>query len=860
MKFIRVFLLAAFLILVTGCAAAAVPAYDGNHFYQQITLTSDTAVGNATVHFFMPFPLRYDNADNSYRFYDDDGNALDFSYFNKTANAASITLNMDLAAGENIIWVTGGNKTLGSVSNTSVYGYYMPPTNIATGTYTYNVPAYNFAEYSSSNQYGSYNTMTNVSFQNSSTGSFQNMSVNNSTGNWYWNGTSYTSLFSGLGANESHALYAAMDGSNVTFSINHTSGTQYHYLTEISNESAQFTGNRIVLNLSYTASHFDNASIAASMITPVNVTCGEVYFYQNSPGLYIQFVDSVNGNILRLGDRTNSPSSISGGVTAGQISTNGTTPSIFHVYAANVSNFYSFMTSNATFNQSGTSTNYSMVGSGRNAVIYIPDFKYDTQFILTTPSTLTAAYTGYNSSSYSLQIPGESRLKIIQIPIVRETSNATTSIWGVVADEFGRPVSGADIEIFGANGTLLRSLQSQQGGLFGAAGLVNDTYYLRFSADGYGTMSGYLVSPTKQVIQMQKLHNITIHVVDDAGNPVKSFTTFLGQNQSIKSTDNGTVVYNNWPSGETEVIIQAAGFYQVTKSIFISDQNTEFTLTILRDSGQEYVTPHYVRLFYRTLLGAPVSGLNIDVYRQNSTDPDKSGITGSDGSVSFRLDETVKYRFVARLGTDIVHEFSTYPTSNEYVIFLGNANQTDPSTVLSRLLYSITSENINETHANIFVNMTTNESNEIVDYLINVYREDGVTVTNSGNFTREQSVPIVVEINHTYIVSVTFTDAAGKSMAVSKTIRFYADETKAKFKLPGFTEQWHYNSLCVFIILVTAFLFSEKTKHIGLVVIPLEFMFLLSVGWLTMSVLAISLCIAAIIAAIVIALERVDRE
>ena len=81
-----------------------------------------------------------------------------------------------------------------------------------------------------------------------------------------------------------------------------------------------------------------------------------------------------------------------------------------------------------------------------------------------------------------------------------------------------------------------------------------------------------------------------------------------------------------------------------------------------------------------------------------------------------------------------------------------------------------------------------------------------------------------------------------------------------KYEIPGFSEQWHYDALCVLLILVTSFLFSQHTKHIGGIIIPLEAAGLYAIGWLRYSGFAICMLVAVVIMALILFVERMDRD
>lgn len=146
---------------------------------------------------------------------------------------------------------------------------------------------------------------------------------------------------------------------------------------------------------------------------------------------------------------------------------------------------------------------------------------------------------------------------------------------------------------------------ANQGSVFFASLTTNEEYYLQYSGLGIENGSTYIYGSGRtntinwNFVEVNRIYNINIKVVDaDTNQPISAFTTFFGENQSIRSTDNGSVNYRNVAGGQQEVIIQVDGYNQVTRGVFISEDNQTFTLKVSKISSgdNEIITPLYVTM------------------------------------------------------------------------------------------------------------------------------------------------------------------------------------------------------------------------------------------------------------------------
>lgn len=478
---------------------------------------------------------------------------------------------------------------------------------------------------------------------------------------------------------------------------------------------------------------------------------------------------------------------------------------------------------------------------------------------------LTFTYTGgldspWANVTYVVTIPPTNMLNIT---LPRQESGYAGTV--IYYTDGGQPVAGIPVAVYDSSYNDLGTITTYAGG---QAVYQTDDFaavYFDVNTSGYTTNTKVVPIPSHDSVYLSKTRTITIRVMDATGGQfVPAFTTYLGDQEVMKSTDNGSVVYSNVEDGTYSVIVSASGFYQVTREITVDEQNTDFVLNITQQNSTTFTSQNFVRLIYTDIFGNKMPGLTIKV-TENNTEV-FTGVTGADGSVSMIMNQTRLYQITATnsQGT-VVNTLSLWPQYSEYAIIVkSSANEAPPIETAQLDIYWKTDlVSINASTSQLNLSMKNANENQNVTYVATL--KNGTTSLNFSSGTIEVGTTktidfLVPNVNETYLLEVTYTDENGNSRTVTSTIQTNLNETKLKYEIPGFTKQWHYDALCVFIVLVTAFLFSQQTKHIGGLIIPLEAAGLYAIGWLRYSGFAICLLVAVAIMALVLFVERMDRE
>jgi hypothetical protein len=243
-----------------------------------------------------------------------------------------------------------------------------------------------------------------------------------------------------------------------------------------------------------------------------------------------------------------------------------------------------------------------------------------------------------------------------------------------------------------------------------------------------------------------------------------------------------------------------------------------------------------------------------------------TGVTGADGSVSLTMNQTKVYTITATNSQGkVVNTLTLWPQYSEYAIIVRSDAAEEPPIATAQLNIFWKTDLVSINASTSQVNLSMRNANENQSVTFTATLKNNTTALNYTTGTIEAGTIKTVDFlvpnaNETYLLEVTYTDENGNSRTVTTTIKTNLNETKLKYEIPGFTKQWHYDALCVFIVLVTSFLFSQQTKHIGGIIIPLEAAGLYLIGWLRYSGLAICLLVAVVIMALILFVERMDRE
>ena len=173
-------------------------------------------------------------------------------------------------------------------------------------------------------------------------------------------------------------------------------------------------------------------------------------------------------------------------------------------------------------------------------------------------------------------------------------------------------------------------------------------------------------------------------------------------------------------------------------------------------AGQQYVD-HYVKFIVKSLIGTLYSNVEVNVYLGDAVIPQYTGTTGTDGSISFELNEYQEYRITFEKTSPLIdREITIYPKDDSYTVYVDIGtmiddllNPDDEDQAITAIDVSVTKTIINDNTANITVNY-----NDIMD------ETSGLTLTLSqsiaGN-TTNRTILSTVELGTTNNTAYNFT-------------------------------------------------------------------------------------------------------
>ena len=230
------------------------------------------------------------------------------------------------------------------------------------------------------------------------------------------------------------------------------------------------------------------------------------------------------------------------------------------------------------------------------------------------------------------------------------------------------------------------------------------TYTLSCEKDGYQTVSTSC-SLTEGCFNRQDAYlgsdfTLTVNVKDlDSGAPLAGHSVTVTLSTGAETaTETGTAIFENVPYGVIDIDTTALGYYPGASSIVMdASKSATVYMQVRPETTIAPVVPpvyagHQVRFVVQDNFGRPLEGVNItaqaieastpwswitnllgiesteDMDIQNTT---LSGTTGTDGSWTTIMVESVKYRMTFTeedLGINVVRDL--YPKEDEYVIWI----------------------------------------------------------------------------------------------------------------------------------------------------------------------------------------------
>lgn len=631
---------------------------DSNPIIQEITI-NQTNQGTYKHAMYVPFPEEYSEQNSSLRLYDQEGELITFVLQGRTQHEYIIWCNITLKQGQNAVYLTLGNESLGSAQNTS--SWYQGPTNITS----------NLTNVTTFNQYthlifkqdtpetGSYRFIFNVTHYENTT-QYRSLTLDNKSTIFQPTGTgeSYTQLSSYYDQGYEQHNELNIDRQNQRMTITGSSTVGHVYLDAPINKTIKqpvfmtINGNTTSnSNITVTWIGMNSSANPGTLKTEYGenlIKDGNVLLtiynvaWANAPLSLIEYKGAWSGNVQNPNpvSYSNYNTAVRGNSTGTYGQTNilvGLNP----IYQANCT------INGDTFDIRGQSKmlrpTYIMNDTGK--VIVLTDtnvmqlqnkttlmpYVYDTEYIKHIYSPLILSYDQVTPA-------GPSQGFVVQYKdSLRPVQNFTyvQSVYATGVTDSQVKVNRGASSIGVGNTNLNQDVTvniTPQGS--------SETFDFWIQSQGVQNQTRWTI------LEVEEKFDINIKVVDsETGDPINTFTTFFGEQQSIRSTDDGTVTYKGVGGGEQQVIIQADGYNQVSRGIYIQEDNQTFILRVskIASGDQEIVTPLFATF--------RIYNQNADlVYNQNviikdiDTDVELFNQTLS-GTQAFtvKLDRTARY-------------------------------------------------------------------------------------------------------------------------------------------------------------------------------------------------------------------------
>lgn len=388
-------------------------------------------------------------------------------------------------------------------------------------------------------------------------------------------------------------------------------------------------------------------------------------------------------------------------------------------------------------------------------------------------------------------------------------------------------------------------------------------YNFTASADGYITQSvqatmGAAGSFTVVPIVLDGVYDVTITVKDATSNAfILQPVQLTLSNGQTGNTSTGSYTFTNLEYATYVVSAASEGYTQGGISFLAYGDHTEYLYLSKTPVGGgnniEYaIPPKHVDLIARNIFGAPLSGVNVTVQGQSTTLPDPSildaifgwvddysdvdmanvtmtGVTGSDGGVSFMMTDAVRYLVTFTDPTRGISEtVELMPHDTQYMFILGSMSATPSAGMPNMTLWVDGEEGASPALRGYYSDPagTTSALYFIVESI------NGTTRTEVGN----QSLGAVQTASPSYTVNHT-------------TGAMYSWGFRATTPDRGVLQQWNgitlhsrlvtlpieesaYFWISMILVFVFAGLFSGNNIKYGFVAFPMFCGVLWYIGWL----------------------------
>ena len=337
---------------------------------------------------------------------------------------------------------------------------------------------------------------------------------------------------------------------------------------------------------------------------------------------------------------------------------------------------------------------------------------------------------------------------------------------------------------------------------------------------------------------MNPIYNLTVRARSaDTHATIMEFNTILNDGDVIQTTTGYINFSVNY--GIHKVEVSTDGYYSSVSYVYVAEDTEKVVyLTPLEEAGGAgtyYPPPHLVEFKVQNVWGQPLSGVNVTAmpsetsmvnwswiqsvygYGENISQT-MSGITDSNGAVSFVMVETVKYKmYFTNESQNISAYREIYPKDDRYVITIGEIPEEKIGWWLS------TAQNDSANTGNITIHyLDYNEPIKTQWVNFSIYYLDNGTLVYSHNFTTvnatNENTSIDLNASYTYKVKITAYHEDYGIISSTTIIVFVIPE---KPKLPvaqelfKHLEPWQITLISMFVLICFGFIFGALSAGTG---------------------------------------------
>lgn len=483
------------------------------------------------------------------------------------------------------------------------------------------------------------------------------------------------------------------------------------------------------------------------------------------------------------------------------------------------------------------SVNFSQASAWYNTTSNTTGYYELSGLIATVDINVNASLVNYTHENFTFT-PLTAEIYTVDLYLINNTPTYdNTTIGGLTYDyPLHQAVINSTVNIYNATWSNTTTSSSITG-FYLFEELTNGSYDVNATKTGYQDSDEYSVDTNNgswetQNILMYGIYDLTIRAQDATTNGyITSFSVDYGG--IISSTTNGTLTYSGLTYGLYTFSVSATGYYSNSEDILVDSTKTE-TIQLTQTTSPYYDPEHNVKFTVWGLTGYYVN-IDVLVYKYGESSTTYSAITGTDGSVTFDMEETQRYRVTFINATQgIDKEMILYPVEISYLVFISSTSPWDEYAIpiSTAINIDVTTEIINSTAAyvNITYTDTLQQTTAAIVYLNQTNNSDPYNQTVigsqsglSGNWTHSFIVnPYKGESYYVHVIATHTTyGTIDKTYAVSFDDNIIFDGIPSKFFL----------YLSIFIMVFTGAMFGATSVGQGSMIICIEGWVFLAFGW-----------------------------